>query len=194
VTEWDGSTLVLLTNEEIDVLPEPDKGRYIERLLGHAMDNGHEASPWFREWKKFDARCREVECTGMKLEPHDRCPRHLPLEKIDPDAAIRQRNIRNRLRLLELSDKAVDELDRILNSGDDIPAAVRLKAIDSILDRTGVPRQTASSVQVDAEVTVTSIDAAEVIRGRLDRLATTFVTGELEGIAEVSALNREIEE
>lgn len=177
--EWDGTTLVLLSHEEIDVLPEPEKSKYIARLHAHMLDFGREESPWFRQWKDFDRYCREDSCDGLRFDPHMFCPRHLDIDTIDPENAIRRRNFANRLRLVELSDRAVDELDRILAAGDDIPAAVRVKAAAEVLDRAGIPRHTAASVQIDADVTVTSVDAASIIRGRLDRLASTYVDEEI---------------
>lgn len=187
VREWDGTTLVLLSHEEIDVLPEPEKSKYIARLHAHMLDFGREESPWFKQWKDFDRYCREDSCDGLRFDPHMFCPRHLDIDTIDPENAIRRRNFANRLRLVELADIAVTELETILKSGDDTPAAVKLKAADTVLDRSGIPRQTASSVQIEADVSVTSVDAASVVRGRLDRLRdTAIITGELIGIEEAS--------
>jgi hypothetical protein len=187
VREWDGGTLILLSNEEIDVLTEPEKSKYIARLHAHMLDFGREESPWFKQWKDFDRFCREDGCESLRFDPHMHCPKHLDLDTIDPENAVRRRRISNQLRLAELADKAVDEMEKVLAAGEEIPAAVRMKVADSILDRAGVPRHTANSVQIDAEVRVSDTGAAEVIKARLDRLAPrAAVEAELAGIEEAT--------
>ena len=188
ITFWDGAEVKLLTNPQIENLPSDDQNRYVTKLHEHSLDNGRDESPWYHEWKKFDARCRNEGCSGTAWEHHKFCVRHLDIDDIDPDNAVRRRATKAKLRMAELLDKSVTELEKMVDAPEgEIPAAIRLKAIDTVFDRAHLPRQTAASVQLDADVTVVSIDAAEIIQGRLDRLAGTLVQGELEGIAEASA-------
>lgn len=187
LTDWLGEEFKLLTNPQIANLPAGERERYVERLHGHMQDNGREESPWYHEWKKFDARCRDEDCTGTRYEHHMLCLRHLDIDDIDPDNAVRRRAVRAKLRMSDLLEKSVDELEKIVDaSPEEIPAAVRLKAISEVFDRAHLPRQTASSVQLEAEVSVVSMDIAELVQSRLDRLAGTVVHAELEGIEAAS--------
>jgi hypothetical protein len=193
LTEWDGSEFKLLTPPQIENLPPDDRARYVERLLSHSLDNGPDASPWYREWKKYDARCREDGCTSTAYEDHKHCLRHIDIDVLDPDNAVRRRATRAKIRMAELLEKSVTELELILEDRENIPAAVRLKAIDTIFDRANLPRQTAASVEMTADLTVTGDGAAAIIQGRLDRLAATFVRDEIAGI-EAAATEAEIVE
>jgi hypothetical protein len=187
ITMWDGSELVLLDHKTIDGLPEDDKQRYLTKLHEHQLDMGREASPWYSAWRKWDERCREDDCTGTRYEGQRFCVRHLDLDAIDPDGAIKRKSLRTRMRLAELMEKAVDDFETMLGLGmDELPAAVRVKILENVLDRGGAPRHTAASMQIDSEVTVTHMDAGQIIMERLDRLAGSVVMGELAGIEEAT--------
>ena len=193
ITFWDGEEIRLLSNQQIENLPLDDQNRYITKLHEHSLDNGRDESPWYHDWKRFDARCRAEDCSGTAYEHHKFCVRHLDIDDIDPDNAVRRRATKAKLRMAELLEKSVDELEKMVDAPDgEIPAAIRLKAIDTVFDRAHLPRQTAASVQMEADVTVVSMDAAEIVQGRLDRLAGTLVQGELEGIAEATASQEDI--
>lgn len=185
LTEWDGTVFPLLSNEKIENLPLTDRLRYIERLHSHMLDapGGRDESPWYHDWKKFDSRCREDDCTGTRYEEHRFCVRHLDIDTIDPNGAVNRRATKAKLRLAEMLEVAVDELEKIVTADpENMAPAVRLKAIDTLFDRANLPRQTAQSVDHSGEIAVVTTDVAAVIQGRLDRLAATVITGELEGI------------
>ena len=76
----------------------------------------------------------------------------------------------------------MDELERMLaSSPEDLAPAIRLKAIETVMDRAHLPRQTAQSVDMTGDVRVTHIDAADIINGRLDRLAASMATATVPG-------------
>lgn len=69
-----------------------------------------------------------------------------------------------RLKLLGLSEEAVDVLDDLIKPG--TPDAVRLKAAQDILDRAGLKGAVDVTLTVDHKV-----DAGSLIAERLDRIA-----------------------
>lgn len=192
--EWDGSEFPLLSNEEIENLPLTDQIRYVERLHSHMLDNDRDRSPWYHEWKRYDARCREDDCTGTRYEEHRFCVRHLDIDTIDPNGAVNRRATRAKLRMAEMLEGAVDELEKIVMApAEEMAPAIRLKAIDTLFDRANLPRQTAQSVDHSGEVSVIHTDITAVIQGRLDRLAETLTSSELSGI-EIASVPGELAE
>ena len=188
--EWDGSEFKLLTNLQIENLPADDRERYIARLHAHSLDNGRDASPWYHEWRKYDARCRAEDCTKTRYEDHQFCVRHLDIDTIDPNNAVNRRATKAKLRMAEMLEDAVDELEKIVTaSPEEMAPAVRLKAIDTLFDRAHVPRQTAQSVEMSGAVEVHTADITAVISARLDRLAETLVTTELKGIEDAEIVD-----
>lgn len=174
----------MLRPEQIASLPSDDRERYLIRLKGHDLDNG---TDHHRAWRLYANRCAytdpvsEDRCDAQRYPDRSTCLRHLSLEEIDPGLIVRNRAVAAKIRLAEMLTEAVDQLEKIINAPDtEVAPAVRLKAIDSVMDRANLPRQTAASVDHSGEVTVVSVDAAEVIKARLDRLAGTMVLGELE--------------
>jgi hypothetical protein len=191
IQDWDGTTFKLLTNPQIENLPLDDRERYIARLHTHMLDNGgRDSSPWYHEWKRYDARCRHEDCTGTRYDSHLFCVRHLDIDTIDPDGAVNRRAVRAKLKMAELLETAVDELEKIVTaSPDEVAPMVRLKAVSEVFDRANLPRQTAASVSVDADIKVTSVDTAAMIAARLDRLASSIVSSELAGIEAASEIH-----
>lgn len=180
LNDWSGDKFPLLTNEQIDDLPPDERQRYVERLHAHQIDNGWDDSPWYRQWRDHEARCRTEECTGKRFESHPHCLKHLNLDEIDPLREVHARAIRSKLRMAELLECAVDQLETILNAPpDEVSSAIRLKAVSEVFDRAHLPRQTAQSVALSGTMEVVNIDAASVIQARLDRLAGSVVSGAL---------------
>lgn len=186
VTRVSPAVMPILTIEQIENLPSDDRSRYLIRLKEYDLDNG---SDHYRTWHQHVNRCSyrdpitDHRCATQRYDKHSHCLRHLTLEDIDVGQAVRNRASHASLRMAELLDDAVTGLERIVRSTDDeVPAAVRLKAIESVLDRGQVPRHTASSVELSGDVTITHTNAADIIQGRLDRLAAGFVRDEIAGL------------
>jgi hypothetical protein len=180
----------MLSPDQIAALAADDRERYLIRLKGHDLDNG---TDHHRAWRLYANRCAytdpisEDRCTAQRYAERSTCLRHLSLEEIDPELIVRNRSVAAKIRLAEMLTDAVDQLERIINAPEDaVPPAVRLKAIDSVMDRAHLPRQTAQSVDHSGSVEMVHTDAATVIAGRLDRLAESVrsaapvINGELE--------------
>jgi hypothetical protein len=112
--------------------------------------------------KATGQRCRSWAVIGF-----EKCVKHSGYEKFANLPQYRERVLeRARLDLLRMGPYAVEAFGELVRDRD-INPAVRLKAGSEILDRIGVKGGT------DVNVTVVSEGAspAEIIRGRLDRLA-----------------------
>ena len=78
-----------------------------------------------------------------------------------------------------MTEKALDELERILHASDEeVAPSLKFKALVEVLDRGGVPKRSESSVDVKAEVTHTT-GAAESIRAKLERMHEDAVAEQL---------------
>jgi hypothetical protein len=187
LTDWTGAEFPLLSNPEIAALSPDDRALYEDRLRGYDLDND-ERTDYYKRWTAFRDQCAEDGCEKRKYDRYRHCLTHVSLEDIDePNAKINQRAMKAKLRMAELLERGVDELEKMVTAApDEMAPAVRLKAIDTLFDRANLPRQTASSVDHSGSVEVINTDAAAIIQGRLDRLAATVIQGELEGIEEAS--------
>jgi hypothetical protein len=183
LTDWTGAEFPLLSNPEIAALSPDDRALYEDRLRGYDLDND-ERTDYYKRWTAFRDQCAEDGCERRKYDRYRHCLTHVSLDDIDePNAKINQRAMKAKLRMAELLERGVDELEKMVTAApDEMAPAVRLKAIDTLFDRANLPRQTASSVDHSGSVEVINTDAAAIIQGRLDRLAATVVQGELEGI------------
>jgi hypothetical protein len=188
LTDWTGAEFPLLSNPEIAALSPDDRALYEDRLRGYDLDND-ERTDYYKRWTAFRDQCAEDGCEKRKYDRYRHCLTHVSLDDIDePNAKINQRAMKAKLRMAELLEKGVDELEKMVTAApDEMAPAVRLKAIDTLFDRANLPRQTASSVDHSGSVEVINTDAAAIIQGRLDRLAATVIQGELEGIEGASS-------
>lgn len=189
LTNLDGSVFPLLPHPVIASLAPNDRTRYEMLLRGYDFDHEN-TTDYFSQWRRFRDRCPEPGCFEQKFDTHDKCIRHLPIEAFEsPEQTVRRRSLKAKLRMAELLEIAVDELEKILKlAPEEIPPAVRLKAIDTLMDRAHLPRQTAQSVAMSGEVDVNHrVEAAKIVQSRLDRLAGSLVDAELRGIEMASA-------
>lgn len=158
---------------ELDDMDVPRREEILMAQLMHDLDNGGDFVSRYRAWQK---RCSYVDehgerCTNKRMDPEQgtRCTRHFDLKDFDPAEWSRARAVAARVRMAELLDKSVTRLEEIIDD-EDVPTAVRLKAVENIFDRAGVARTQA--VSVDAEVTVEEKSPSiEIVRERLRALA-----------------------
>lgn len=195
--EWG---IEILDHDTVDALSEVERSAYLMRLFDFCADWGIDDSansPW-AAWRKHASRCTAVvedpetgvprRCSVERWTGGRYCIGHTTALEVAPARTARDRAAQAKLRMAEQLDTAVDRLTALLE-GEDVSPGVRLKAIETLFDRTGVVRETSTTVNAHAEVTVhDGASAAEVIASRLERLADSLVSDELQGIAEVSGL------
>jgi hypothetical protein len=113
------------------------------------------------------ARSTGQRCRSWSVVGFEKCVKHSGYEKFAHLPEYRERVLeRARLDLLRMGPYAVEALGELVRDRD-INPAVRLKAGTEVLDRIGVKGGTDVNVTVVAE----GQSPAEIIRGRLDRLA-----------------------
>jgi hypothetical protein len=111
-------------------------------------------------------------CKRWALMGSDKCPKHIGFGHLATVQEARQRVIeRGRARLVLGSEDAIDTLLELVK---DAPAAVRLKAATEVLDRVGIT----AKQEVEVNVTHTVDDTAQVVRERLERIASRVNPGE----------------
>jgi hypothetical protein len=188
LTGWDGAVFPLLPHEEVAALEPETRRRYEERLHGYDMDNEGETD-YYRQWTAYRDQCASEGCLTRRYETYRHCLTHISIDDIDdPADKINRRSMKAKLRMAELLERGVDELEKLVTAHpEDLAPQVRLKALTELFDRANLPRQTAQSVDHSGTVEMVHTDAAAIIQGRLDRLAASQVTRELEGIEAVSA-------
>lgn len=184
--------LVILEPSAISELPSDERVIYLARLRAFCLDHDMRDYGPYADWIKYADRCAHIDeitgdqCTRARYQDNRTCLGHLDITQIDPAHAVRERSDRARMRMAELLEEGVDQLERIITADpDEISPNVRLNAISTLFDRAGLPKQTSTSLDARVEVSDTS-HYRDVIAERLDRLAGATVSRELEGIAEVT--------
>lgn len=167
-----------LEPREVAALPEGARLTHLDALRGMSLDLGMDLrgrGP-YADWLRWADRCWHPDgCERKRYEPHPVCLRHLEVDQIDVAVAVRSRADRARLRMADMLEDAVDRLADIMNAGEgEVPAAVRLGAVTALMDRTGLPKQTAAVLDARVEVGAAE-DSRAVIAERLDRLAAGAV-------------------
>ena len=187
----DRAGLEILSPPAIADLDPDDRVAYLARLRAFCLDHDIREHGPYADWLKFADRCAyrdeytDLQCSRTRYQDHRTCLRHLDLNGIDPMHAVKQQSDRARLRMAEMLEAGVDRLEEIINADpEDVTPNVRLNAISTLFDRAGLPKQTSSSIDARVEVDTTASYSA-VITERLDRLASSTISRELEGIEEV---------
>jgi hypothetical protein len=193
LTLWDGEELTLLPHDIVAALPADDRRRYEEKLHGYDLDNDNRTD-YYSRWVAYRDRCAHEGCTKVKYESYKHCITHVSVDDIeDPNRQVNRRATKAKLRMAELLEGAVDELEKIVMAPpEEMAPAVRLKAIDTLFDRAHLPRQTAQSVDHSGEIAVVHTDITAVIQGRLDRLAETLTSESISELEAGFALDAEV--
>ena len=191
----------LLSFDEIDDLSREVRERYLRRLFEAELDAAvPEGKSHYRSYRRHTNCCTQVldeitgeTCTKQRWQHHVHCLKHLSAEDLDTRTVAERRSEETRARMAELLEVATDKLEGILRADDDeIAPSIRMKAIELLYDRSGVPKLTQSDVRVEADVTHHT-DNMDVITARLDRLGEEFITEEVED-AELAALEGSVDE
>ena len=175
----------LMENYEVDDLPLSERNKYLRELYAAEQDMGIEDGP-YRAYRRYQRTCRQLldDVTGERCEREmwadgPRCLVHAPVDQIDPNGAEERRRLAAKARTAAMTEKALDELERMLHADDDsVAPSLKFKALVEVLDRGGVPKRSESSVDVTAEVTHTT-GAAESIRAKLERMHEDAVAEQL---------------
>ena len=191
----------LLSFDEIDDLSREVRERYLRRLFEAELDAAvPEGRSHYRSYRRHTNCCTQVldeitgeTCTKQRWQHHVHCLKHLSAEDLDTRTVAERRSEETRARMAELLEVATDKLEGILRAEDDeIAPSIRMKAIELLYDRSGVPKLTQSDVRVEADVTHHT-DNMDVITARLDRLGEEFITEEVED-AELAALEGSVDD
>lgn len=179
----------VLSPEDVDDLPPEERIRYLQKLVHYDAVHGTDLRAQYdRAAKQCTYRHPDTtRCMKQRLDYGTRCITHVDIDEIDPEAMLRSRATKAKLRLAETLEAAVDRVEEIIGDPD-VPVAVALKAASEVFDRAGVPRLTASSITAEVEVTDSS-EATRLLSARLDRLAETLAVS-----SSTPALNEEIVE
>lgn len=139
-------------------VPRPSRPLHSTRCVATARSTGR--------------RCRRWSVIGF-----ERCAKHGGFGQLENLKEYRERILGDaRLQLLAATGDAVETLIRIRDD-EDAPKAVRLKAAAEILDRAGIHKGTELTITAAAQP---EICPAEIIRGRLERLAAAAQAERLE--------------
>jgi hypothetical protein len=189
----EATVFAVLTVDEIEALSAEDRADYIQRLLAWEYHNDVPSPTPLDEWHAHSTRCthsdgRGERCRSKRWDGTEHCISHATYQELTKETESDRRRRAAKLRTLDLADDALDRLQEILEApSDEVSPQVRLKAISEVLDRSGVIRETATSVEVRADVTAEvthRVAPSEVIRDRLAALQQD----ELDGIAHATDL------
>jgi hypothetical protein len=171
-------------------IPPDRRGRIITQLA--CWDDVY-GSNLIQEYIKAKNRCPHVDpetnrqCTGQRWNDTGMvrfCLDHEDLDVLDPRGAVERKSRAAKLRLADMLEKGVDRLEELLDD-DELAPALKLAALQTLFDRSGLPKM--ATQVVDARVEVTNNDsAAGVIRDRLNKLSVSQVETTLRGIEAAS--------
>lgn len=174
--------------DELLAMPADIRLRYLNQLLAYDEEYG---THLVDEYRKARERCPHVDaesgarCKDPRWPEKIHCLRHASLEELDPKGYAEIRSRKAKLRMADLLDRAVDELSALLDEPELAPQ-VKLAVLTTVLDRAGIPKQTAQTIDGQVEVNH-SVSAADVVRERIARLGDAHVAQELRGIEAASA-------
>lgn len=174
--------------EEILAMSREDRVRTVNWLDDYDFKYG---THHLQEYEQVKHRCPHVDedghqCRDRKHVDLSACLKHVSLDELDPKGASRRRRGAAKLRMEELLDEAVTQLETIIKAPAELVApSVRLQALQMLFDRSGLPKE--QNVAVDARVEVFDAgSAADVVKARMASLRESLLTEELRGIQAAS--------
>lgn len=167
-----GDLVLILTGLEIAKLTNADRHEYLGYLKAYDAAND---TDYMAEWRTFFTRCSYVDpdtlqqCTRSQWYDSNQCLDHLtPSDSVLAEIRANQEAVKAKIRLAHMLPQAVDALQEVLDS--EVETA-KLKAIENIFDRAGVPKR--HDTVSDVSVTTDQGDMDD-LRRKLDNLAEAF--------------------
>lgn len=162
------------------------RGKHLEQVILHDQRKG---TQHYDEFVRTRDRCAHLDqdgrrCTKTRWDRADTCLAHATVDQLDPAGARERRTRAAKLRMLELLEAGVDELEKLIKApAEEITPGVRLNAITALFDRVGLPKEQNSTVQAHI-ITEDYSTAGNMVRERLQLLSDSFVNTQL---AEIEA-------
>lgn len=175
------------SSEELLEMPIDVRTRYLHQILEYDEAYG---THLYRDYKATRDRCPHVDaegerCKDVKWEGLQHCLPHASLDELDPKGTAERKSRAAKLRMSDLLNKAVDQLEALLDN-DELAPQVRLQVLTQIFDRVGPAKQASQTIDGRVDV-VHSTSAADIVRDRITRLSEAHLTQELQGIEQASS-------
>jgi hypothetical protein len=183
---------VVPTIAELLQMPTALRGRHIEQVIFHDQRKGTHV---YDDYLRARDRCTHKDqdgrqCSKMRWDQASTCLAHASIDELDPAGARERRTRAAKLRMLELLEAGVDQLEHMITAPDDeITPGVRLNAITALFDRVGLPKEQNQTVQAHI-ITEDYSTAGNTVRERLQLLSESYVNSQL---AEIEASQDAIE-
>jgi hypothetical protein len=152
-------------------IPPDRRGRIITQLA--CWDDVY-GSNLIQEYIKAKNRCPHVDpetnrqCTGQRWNDTGMvrfCLDHEDLDVLDPRGAVERKSRAAKLRLADMLEKGVDRLEELLDD-DELAPALKLAALQTLFDRSGLPKMATQVVDARVEVTNTALDSVNTAMSR----------------------------
>lgn len=164
---------------------------WMQRLLNKYNDAVDSGTP-VEKLPHLPVRCRRRRADGGRCwvwswpgpAAEDFCRYHAPIGSFDYGAQFQKLTDAAKARLVGMQGAALDALEELVTDRSTVPA-VRLRAAESIFDRSGLAAK--QDITVSGTVTHEAIDPAQAIRDRLSALAERSLP-ELEAASESEPL------
>lgn len=175
---------VVPTIHELLQMPAKIRGAHVEQVILHDREKG---TSIYEDYVRERDRCSYLDqdgrqCGKKRWESNATCLAHATMDELDPSHARERRTRQAKLRMLELLENGVTELEKMINApAEEITPGVRLNAITALFDRVGLPKEQNQTVQAHV-ITEDYTSAGKTIRERLQVLSESFVTTQLREI------------
>lgn len=191
---WESDIEVLSVEEIADMEPVNRVG-YLRQLHAWQVDRGV-TDGLYQSYRRYESMCKQTvdEVTGeLCMRPFwgsgPHCLKHAGVDQLDPDGAEKRRKARNKARLADLAERALDFAEDVLDDVEGVkyPPSLRAKVMVEVLDREiTTSKKMETHTEVSGEVTVTHT-AMEVISAKLDRYAQESLSAFNQEMAEIEA-------
>lgn len=182
---------VIPTVDELLKMPAVIRGKHIEQIIFHDQ---HKGTTHYDNYVRARDRCAHHDqdgrrCTKTRWDQADTCLAHATIDQLDPAGARERRTRTAKLRMLDLLEAGVDQLEKMINApAEEITPGVRLNALTVLFDRVGLPKEANQNIQAHVITEDYSV-AGNMVRERLQLLSESFVNSQL---AEIEAIEGEV--
>jgi hypothetical protein len=171
---------------ELLQMPAAIRGRHLEQCI---LQDARKGTTVYDDYVRARDRCThrdqdDRQCTKTRWDGAVTCLAHATIDQLDPAGARERRTRAAKLRMLELLEAGVDQLEHmIMAPADEITPGVRLNAITALFDRVGLPKEQNQNIQAHV-ITEDYSTAGNMVRERLQLLSESYVETQL---AEIEA-------